>query len=241
MPRSLKVDNLTANDFSKVLITAGSPGTDGFLNVTGYALNDLALSSSNEFASLFGSEALNQLAQKLDLAKSSAAALGIGDSNRAALNSIIVRTKEQTVYNWSGSTRPTITVNLLFVRVRESDNIIENALKLYRATLPVDVSRTRIQPTEKPDSKKRAGVTQIEAPLGYKSGLAGEGTTGTISIQIGTWFKANNLVARTCDFTYSKEVTPDGAPLYAQGSITLEPYSVITLSDYNDYFPNMSG
>lgn len=58
----------------------------------------------------------------------------------------------------------------------------------------------------------------------------------TCSLKIGKWFRAMGLVIDSVNPTFSREVTPDGFPLYARCSVTLSPYRMITAQEMMDYF-----
>lgn len=81
----------------------------------------------------------------------------------------------------------------------------------------------------------------FRAPLGYKI-ADGRGNslapTGTLSLEIGEWFRATKLVMTSENFSFSRETNSLGDPLFIQGSVTLEPYKAITYDEFQDYFRN---
>ena len=76
-------------------------------------------------------------------------------------------------------------------------------------------------------------VTNLTNPYGSPGR---ESTKGTWSLQIGKWFKAYNLILQNAQFEASKEVAPDGTPIYVQGSIQLESCILITYDEYLGWF-----
>lgn len=62
-----------------------------------------------------------------------------------------------------------------------------------------------------------------------------EGTTYTLNI--GKWFLATDLlVTNISPVVYSKEVTPDGVPLFCTMTVSFRPYKMISYSEFSDYF-----
>ena len=59
----------------------------------------------------------------------------------------------------------------------------------------------------------------------------------TYNLRIGNWFNASNLlVSSISPIVYSKEVTPDGTPLFCKMTVTFRPYRMISYVDFEDYF-----
>ena len=62
-----------------------------------------------------------------------------------------------------------------------------------------------------------------------------EGTTYTL--RIGNWFSASDLlISSISPVVYSKEVTPDGTPLFCTMNVTFRPYKMISYKEFESYF-----
>ena len=60
--------------------------------------------------------------------------------------------------------------------------------------------------------------------------------TGLVTLRIGKWFRAKNLLIQSSQFDYSKEVNRDGEPIYAVGQIVFTPFDAITYDEFVNYF-----
>ena len=76
------------------------------------------------------------------------------------------------------------------------------------------------------------GGALLKPPGDYN---AGEGT-GTWTVQIGQYFKATQLVLTQGNAAFAPVDVSDGTPLYANISLTFEPYMVPTEEDFAAYF-----
>jgi hypothetical protein len=91
----------------------------------------------------------------------------------------------------------------------------------------------RIQSAVLPTLSNRRGRQGFffNAPLGYK--LNGQ---GTVILSVGKWFRASRLVITDTNLVPSREVLSNGMPQSVTGSITLEPYELITYQQFANYF-----
>jgi hypothetical protein len=87
--------------------------------------------------------------------------------------------------------------------------------------------------------------TKMIAPLGYTAGSIGTkaGVIGAIALKIGQWFEIpiRLMLVSNADFTFSKEVTGNGTPLYAQGQITLVASRAISSEEMNQFLSRNQG
>jgi hypothetical protein len=130
---------------------------------------------------------------------------------------------EQTRKIWQESRTPQLSVELTFWNVdsqgKAADRPINKVNRIYSALFPT-----------------RRDDLLVSAPLGYKFTNDKGDATGTINLRIGQWFLATGLVMVDANFTPSLEVASDGTPLYFTGSVTLEPYKMITYTEYRGWF-----
>lgn len=235
MAKKFDITNLIAQSNNKVSIvgpglTEARGGRLAAPGVTGIMLNEMNLSVSNDFGSLVNpNKTLDELSGTIGKLATTTASFFDNDKLGDFIQNLAPRTLLHTVSTWAGSSKPTFPINLLFLRVRAEDNIAQQVKSLYRTVLPTKAINLPIQ--------GRTTLTTVRAPLGYFP--TSENTAeGTLTLQVGQWFRATNLVARSVDFTFSKEVSTDGFPLYASGTIILEPFRMITYDEFEAYFIN---
>lgn len=58
----------------------------------------------------------------------------------------------------------------------------------------------------------------------------------TFSLQIGNWFRASNLLLEVGNFSFSKEVNPNGSPISVDISLNFRPYRQISFKEFAKYF-----
>ena len=82
----------------------------------------------------------------------------------------------------------------------------------------------------------------LKAPLGYGVSRADKnsGATGTVTLEVGNWFRATSMVVSSVSYTLSKEITSGGFPLYANVKVAFESYRVRTASEVQNFFRNTS-
>ena len=130
---------------------------------------------------------------------------------------------------WNNSSKPQFVVDYKFVNTsndaanNERLGALHKALQLQACVLP-----TRGKP-----AIGRKGYF-FRSPLGYRFKI--QGASGTLSLQIGKWFRATGLVAMATNFVPSRETMKDGQPLEVVGSITLEPFQASTYKQFLGYF-----
>lgn len=186
------------------------------LIVSGFVTSELNLSGGNEFTSPFeDSEKIKKGMKFFNVFKT---ALSVSGGNAGGTSATL--TKNQTILFYTGSQKPTFSIEAAFITL---DSAKTNETALYK----VKELMKLVYPT---------GSEIMEAPLGYIP-LTKDGTpSGTVSLRVGNWFHARYLVVKDVNFTMSKEVTANGTPLYAVGNITLEPYRSLSYDEYSAYF-----
>lgn len=147
---------------------------------------------------------------------------------------------QQTAYIWTGSTRPTFSVDLAFFHTKEGDDVRAEALRAYKWVLPngtLDGSIGIIQ-----------GLSLLRTPNDYKPILWGQDAKtkkatsavtaqGTVTLTIGKWFSATDLVVKDIQTEFSTEVVGSkGLPMFCKMRITMEPFKMITYSEFKSYF-----
>lgn len=202
----LDIDALVDNPNARTIIAL-----PGGVQVVGFIQNDIQISGGNDFNNPFENQAQNAINEKLQILQAVAGRF-LGDKIRQ----FTIKTVDQSALFWTGSQIPTFNLQLAFVALREGDDIRDSVEKLYSAVMPtfLDVKAT----------------STINAPLGYLP--RGRVADGTITAQIGTWFRASRLVITNVDFTFSQETIENGSPLAAEGSIQLRPFRAISFNEF---------
>ena len=201
------IDKVLGSVNSRILLSSGKGSVQGFVT------SDFSLSGANSFTNAFG--AASQ--ESGDALIRTATQIG----NVLAGNEKIAQRKLQainsTIHSWTGSSRPSIRIPMMFMTIREKDDVRNNVKILMRM----------VYPTEE--------TLFLVAPLEY-DGVGG----GTVSLQIGKWLMIHGLVVISVDATLSQQVVKmsDGStrPLYAKVDMVLEPYKLPTSADVEGYF-----
>lgn len=209
---SLFIDELRSNVNARILIASDKWGVEAFVT------QGFSVGGGNEFNSLFelaAQESLNNLLSKIGFV--------VGQFNKK-MGGIIAQTRlkdlRNTTASWISSAKPSFSLALLFVATDPSHDVRDNVAKLLECVYPVAGNGFTVKP-----------------PLGY-TGLdsGGNSAEGTISLEIGKWFRAMKLVMKSCNFEFSKAVIGSGVPLYAHGTVELEAYRQVTAKDMNNWF-----
>ena len=219
MPKpNFAIDVLKSNEDSKVIIAMPDR-----VAVVGFTRGPFAINGGNEWNSpdigagqAALSKAINGIAGFLNT---------WFDSNGVVQQRI--QHPGQTIKSWVGSNRPVFEVPLMFVRIRLTDDVEAETLKLYKGVFGSSVG---------------GGLTsRFRAPLNYAPAFGRAAASGTVTLRIGRWFSASNLIINTVNFNFADSPTDGGKPLWAEGSVSLEPFRAITFSEFRNYFRALSG
>jgi hypothetical protein len=193
--------------------------------VMGLITSELTLGGANSFSSpLEDSSILSKVSKTIGTVRNVSSAMGNQASQAATM------LKSQTIDFYTGSSKPEFALDVVFITLDSNDN--KNDATAYVK----DVLKS-VYPT--------SNGQLLNAPLGYnpfaKSGglssIITNGTpSGTVTLRVGRWFLARNLVVQSANFTMSREVTASGKPLYASGSISLAPYRALTYDEVKKWF-----
>lgn len=215
MPTSLRMEN--RNESSRILITI--PGEPKGLE--GYYCDDLSIGGR----SVYGNPLESQMQESLS---NSIQALQGFVSNVTGITYKVpsLRSIEQSVAVWNSTEKPSFEARLMFVCIREDQDVRKMVMTLYKT----------IYPTKTPFG----GVDFLNAPLGYSPLPGADSTKNTCMVAIGKWFKCDRQIVTSVNFSFSKETIANGSPLFATGSISFEPYRMITYDEFKAYFPGVN-
>lgn len=208
----LDINNLITNPNAQVIVAIPGVGS-----VVGYVQDGISLGGGNEFNKPLDSGALDSANSLIN----KGIAIG-GVARKKKMSFVILKSPAQTLLAWTGSQKPQFNIPLTFVALDSADDPRDKVKMLYQTVYPTFGGKIG-----------KLNVKSImQAPLGY----TGQPGKGTITVQIGKWFRAPNQLMVSVDFKFSKEVTRNGFPLYAEGSISFQPYRDIEYSEVEQYF-----
>jgi len=183
--------------------------------------SDLTIGGQNRFDDL--ADALGKTAtgnKLLEVQKIAGTAGSVLSGSNQAINAA------QTEATWQGANKPTFQIDVNLICLKAGDpryDITKMVAKFLRLVYP-DISPSGF----------------MRPPLGYTSSIAGKfsnnGEKGKVTLKLGDWFTARKLVVESCTFTFSKTLNRDGKPIYAEGSIILLPYRLISHKELLAYF-----
>lgn len=212
-------DDYVQNADAKVIITI--PGQRG---IEALLINDFMFAGSSEYTNMFEQMA-ESYNSKLDIAK--AAIYAAAPSQQARLSKVSLRVVDQTILRWSGGGRPTFPISMMFVETKDGGTDVRDSVKtMYSTIFPVEGYGV---------NTKGINFRTYAPPLGYIGTASGK-SAGTITLKIGRWFLATGLVTTSVNFTFSKEVTPKGTPLFATGDVNFESYRLMTNDEVQKFF-----
>ena len=210
-----------ANDLHTFLI-AGSG-----ISVKGIMQNELSIAGGNKFSSvrdIMGDIPI--VGKVLDIKDK------MGGMIKLSGRSTMTDYESRLVYD--SSTKPVFTISYKFLNLSAGTSGPYASKGKRGALTMAKLLQKGVLPTKGIGVGGHEGIF-FKAPLGYT--FAGKnGVQGTVSLTIGKWFVASDLVVTATNFTPSREVMRDGQPLYVTGTIDLEPYELITYNTFLSYF-----
>ncbi|QJT70938.1 hypothetical protein GR7B_00140 [Vibrio phage vB_VcorM_GR7B] len=189
--------------------------TNGSLTVTGYLEQDFEVGGSAVYDNPF-EQFLDDKSAKLQQAAAIGNQFGMTD-----MSSFQLKSRLNTISLWTGSERPTFNIPFTLVRKRATDQPV-TAVTSQLTSYLYPIAESGLE-----------GL--LSAPGGYATAEGGS-ATGTWTLKIGRWFRATGLILLNASFTHSKAVTTDDSPLYATGTVSMQPYRMISASEFRNYF-----
>jgi hypothetical protein len=223
-----------SNELYKFIISGSG------IQVEGQMQNQLSIGGENVFTDVSAvlselSDIAGGLSSKLGSAISAVKAVkqGMDAVNQASNRSKVTDFESRLI--WESSQKPQFAIEYTFynenqAQAESTKGALSMALSLQKAVLP----------SKGLPAKGRPGVF-FKSPLGYKPKTGDNKVAeGTLTLAIGKWFVATDLVIRSTNFTPSTQVLGNGHPVMVKGSITLEPTELITYETFLGYFRNVS-
>lgn len=228
------MDENQANELYKFMVVGGG------IQVEGHMQNELSIGGQNSFTDV--SAVISELADIAGgLSSKIGAVIGAVKAVKSGINAVNQASSQSKVTDfesrliWESSEKPQFQIEYTFYNVsqdfaKSTKGALSQALALQKAVLP----------SKGKPAKNRPGVF-FKSPLGYKPKTGGNKVArGTLTLSIGKWFRASDLVVRSTNFTPSTQVLGNGHPVLVKGSITLEPSELITYETFLGYFKNIT-
>lgn len=156
---------------------------------------------------------------------------GLGMSNMT-MKSRLVKSSATLMVNWEGSENFRITLPLIFVSTSSNDDVRVPVRALYETIYPVfgEFGRETLGAAVVDNF-----VTIMVAPMGYERGNYSK-PQGVMRLLIGKWFKSTSIfVVDDINFSFSKQCSPAGLPLYASGQVTLSSCRPISSTEIKQW------
>lgn len=144
---------------------------------------------------------------------------------------------EQYTELWKGPVKPSFAVEVIVINYKGND-IRKEIMDLYRSVLPggKTLDSSKLLPSVISKYTGSINSNLLSTPLGYNS----KDGVGTVTVHIGNWFRATDLVVENVNCTFSKEVVGDengnSTPLFATATISFRPRKAVTFNDFRGYF-----
>lgn len=142
-----------------------------------------------------------------------------------------IKTLLNTVSTWNGTQRPTFPIQIAVVRYTEREEPVHTKVAKLKSYLYPRVGEGK---------NEKVGIDSflssfLTPPGGYLPQGKSE-AQGTWTLEIGKWFRATNLILVDCSVEFSQTPTIDGSPLYATGSLIVQPYRLVSDKEFLAYF-----
>lgn len=185
----------------------------------------------------------------------------IGQDDKAGVVTRQVKQAASTMVNWQGTDQFRLNLDLIFVATTLDDDVRVPVRALSEAVFPTfgntgGIAEYLVESMGVSESGNTTGLTQrageiahekntfvtiLNAPLGYQRGNY-EKPKGVLRVMLGKWFKSSSIfVLEDSSFRFSKEVMPNGRPLYATGNVMLSTCRSISSTEFKAWLsPNAS-
>lgn len=207
------LDELMQNPNAKIIIQL--PGSVGGEQVVGFTQENFSIAG----AASFEGKQVGHFDQFDGL-------LGTGTmiANQfgAQMENFTTLSRPATNRRWTSSDPVQFPVNFMLIAYREGMDIRQQAAALFRCVYPNG------------SVSEAAGFdVAMKAPMDYRYDIGQ--AYNTISLKVGQWFEADELLMDDVMVEFSKEVIRNGSPLYANVSATLSPWRMVYADDIVGY------
>lgn len=210
----IDLDQLMQNPNAKIIIQL--PGSVGGTQVVGFTQENFSIAG----AASFEGKQVGHFDQ-FDGALATAS-MGLNSLMGTEIGNFTTLSRPATNRRWTSSDPVQFPVNFMLVAYRKGMDIRQQAAALFRCVYPNG------------SVGEAAGFdVAMKAPMGYTYEI--DQAVNTISLKIGQWFEADELLMDDVMVEFSKEVIHNGTPLYANVSVTLSPWRMVYADDIVGY------
>jgi len=150
------------------------------------------------------------------------AAAMVGNSLGADIGNFTSLSRPATNRRWTSSDPVQFPINFMLISYRDGMDIRKDAAKLFRCVYPAGSATDAV-----------GFDVAMMAPMGYKYSI--NEAQNTVTLQVGKWFEADGLLVDDVMVEFSREITQNGSPLYANVSLTLSPWRMVYADDIVGY------
>lgn len=224
------------NSAQKLTLLVPVDGGQAIKPITGYLSDNFSFTTSSDFS---GAQALSGggLTKILNSLQESVQTLFAKQIEGNTVMQDILGNKSTSLFSmiskWTGSKPISFTVPIIRIALDETDNVLNDMVFLHGCALPYET-------TSIVKNENRAGWNvfgSVSPAMKYDT------TEATCcSLSIGRWFNSKpvfNIV--NVQSQVSKEMMPNGNPIYAIITVTLSAYRVIDSKEWAEFFPTFDG
>lgn len=196
--------------------------TEAKISVACIMTSEFAIGGENTFNQPF--DILRKLQETVDvismLTQSAADKASLG----VHIPEFSVRSRLDSIRTWTNSSIPRFSASVVFIAGDGNNGVGTDDVRI-----PVKAILSAVYPS----ATNSISPGSYGTPLGYLPST--ESAHGTLQVSVGKWFLATEQVMESANFTFSKECTASGTPLFAVGQISFGPYRLITHDELNRY------
>ena len=214
----IDLQELTNNPDARVMVVLPDRTT-----VTGFLTQEFSFGGRSKYESAATADTQGRVSK---IVNNISSFVGGGEKRIAQIK---LMHPNQTVMSWQGTTNPDINLNLVFISLRENQDLNDTITQLQQALYPT-VGTGSIA------GKAVSGI--YKAPGGYsiEKGIDNPKAFNTNTVSIGRWFLAPGLVMTALNFTISKEPTSNRTPLYVGAAMSFSPFKQVDYATVKSYF-----
>lgn len=224
------------NSGQKITLLVPVDGGSAIKPISGYFSDNFSFSTSSDFT---GAQSLSGggLTKILSTLQESAQTLF---ANQIKDNSVIqdilgnkTTSMMSMISKWTGSKPLSFSVPIIRIALEETDNVLNDLVFLHGCTLPYETTSA-----VKNETRAAWNVFGTVSPA-----MKYDTTEATCcSLCIGRWFNSKPVFNITnVQSQVSKEMMPNGNPLYAIITVTLTSYRIIDSKEWAEFFPTFDG
>ena len=208
----LELERIEKSPHYKVLVHL----PDGLL-IKGTLTSDISFSVSSSYTTPFAESRASEEAAELYRGVASVVDSLAGSD----LTSIRLRFAAQKLEHFIATEKPEVTIEFIVIAKSSQDDTRDVVRKLGKCLF---------------SAQQTGGLGLVKAPLGYAVDHKNITAQGTVNIKVGQWLTFRDQIVVGMDSTFSKEVTPNGTPLFVQISLRFRYFGWAKLDTFEGWF-----